>query len=425
MSPPESPKHRLEGRRRAGLPSALALLLLGVLALALVAPTHAVILERMLTLDPKSAPPGSQVVATASGFGSCPPVDDVTGGTGSVAFGFDGFEVATAPVIGDTATAPFTVPQDAAVGDHRVLALCLGNKTITAAEGFVVTAPPEPVVEAVLVPDLVGRSLEEARVVLAEVGLELGDVFGEDGLVEDQVPAADTQALPGDRVSVVLAGLVTVPPLAGLTLEEASRILVERGLVLGEVTGGGDTVSTQTPAEGTGVPRGSAVSIDFESVVPPVVPTVAVPPLKGLTIDQAREVLSDRGLTLADVGIEGEVEGTIATQTPPSGALVPVDSSVAVTLLAATSSGFGPEEWAATAAFLVLLGAASALGIRGTRTRRARRWVRSHVEVVANPTPPPLSVPAAPRPGLTPPDHVVRIEPHPDSGAHVLEEVRR
>lgn len=416
-----APNHRPAGRQHGSLGLALALLVALLTAFA-AAPARAVEVPRELLLEPDNAPAGAEVLVVATGFGRCPPVDDVGGGVGSVVFAFDGQQVDTAPVVGVSATGTFVVPPGSAEGEHRVQAVCLGNTTLTAAAGFAVT-PAVP--DLVLVPDLTGRSLDEARELLAEAGLELGDVFGEDGLVEDQIPDAGAEVARGSPVGVVLAGLVIVPPLAGLTLEEAARTLGQRGLILGEVTGGGDTVRTQSPTEGVGVPPGSGVSVDFGAGPAPPVVSVEVPPLQGLTVDEARTVLRTRGLGLADAGLDpdAEADAVVATQSPPAGALVPVDSAVAVTLVAATPGYADPVAWAAAAVFLLLLGAGAVAGARGTRARRARRWVRGHLRVVPGTAAPPVSAPAASgQPGRRP-DHVVRIEPHHDNGVHTVEEV--
>lgn len=415
-----APNHRPAGRQHASFRLALALLVALLTALA-AAPSPAVEVPRELLLEPDNAPAGAEVLAVATGFGRCPPVDDV-GGVGSVVFAFDGQQVGSAPVVGVSATGTFVVPPGATEGEHRVQAVCPGNTTLTAAAGFVVT-PAVP--DLVLVPDLAGRSLDEARELLAEAGLELGEVFGEDGLVEDQIPDAGAEVARGSPVGVVLAGLVIVPPLAGLTLEEAARTLGQRGLILGEVVGDGETVRTQSPAEGVGVPPGSGVSVDFGTGPSPPVVTVEVPRLKGLTVAEARTALATRGLGLADAGLDPDAgaDAVVALQSPPAGALVPVDSAVAVSLVAATPGSTDPVAWAAAAAFLLLLGAGAVAAVRGTRARRARRWVRDHVRVVPGAAAPPVSAPAASgRPG-TPPDHVVRIEPHHDDGVHTVEEV--
>jgi len=66
---------------------------------------------------------------------------------------------------------------------------------------------------AITVPDVVGRSIEDARLMLEQAGLVLGDVSrdtddapGGIGIVVSQTPAANSQALAGSRVSLRVAG---------------------------------------------------------------------------------------------------------------------------------------------------------------------------------------------------------------------------
>lgn len=147
--------------------------------------------------------------------------------------------------------------------------------------------PPTPIPATpttVIVPNLSGMTLEEARERLRAVRLGLGQPTTQQsnspqGTVIEQYPGANAQAALGSFVNVVLATpipgvasplpsppLVTVPDLGGLTREAASQNLLAVNLRLGLVTEAQSnsrpgTVLSQTPEPGTSVPPGSVVRI--------------------------------------------------------------------------------------------------------------------------------------------------------------------
>lgn len=423
-------------RRAARRVTALVIAVLAAIALttsvaaspahAAPAPPPTVVVPPTLTLDPGSAPAGTAVSAVAIGFSDCLQADPtVEGDPGTVVFFFDSEPVAEAPVLGSSASTSFAVPATQP-GAHRVLALCAANEQIRAADSFIVDPPL--VEQTIEVPDLGGRSVDDAREMLTELGLELGSVFGEGDRIEQQAPSPGTEVLPGDPVDVVLTGDVTVPNLVGLALDDVPPILLERGLLLGDVVGDGEVVESQSPPPGLVVPRGSTVSVDFGAGPPtePVSEDVRVPRLVGLSVDDARLVLDRVGLVLASGGADGDA--LVEAQDPPARALVPSGSAVAITVSVTTSSGMGPGTWLAILLVLAAVAAAGAFGVTQARARRARRWVRGHVQVVPRPMPRPRSAPVAPVRTAGPPrlHHVVRIEPHlDDEGTHLLEEVDR
>ncbi len=167
-------------------------------------------------------------------------------------------------------------------------------------------------------PELTGRTVEEATSLLLGLGLvlEIGDrPFDEEVapnlIVSWSVPdqpalgAGDT-VLPGTAVVVaVSAGPAPriVPDLTGRTVDEATAELEAQGLVANvlpeefspTVAVGG--IARQDPAPGTEVERGATVSL-APSKGPDLVP---VPPLAGLTVDQARAALEGAGLVLGEV----------------------------------------------------------------------------------------------------------------------------
>jgi CBS-domain-containing membrane protein len=114
----------------------------------------------------------------------------------------------------------------------------------------------------------------------------------------------------------------------------------------------------------------------------------------------------------------------VESQAPAAGTLVPVGATVTVTVSEpAVPIAERTPLWPVTAAALILLGA-GLVAPRALRARRGPKWVRTHVRIVAGPASASdveVTHPRADRP----PTHVVRIEPHPDRGTQILEEVNR
>jgi len=87
------------------------------------------------------------------------------------------------------------------------------------------------------------------------------------GEVIETRPAAGSQAPMPTPVALVMSGgpsVLRVPDLVGRSLAEARRLLEQIGLVVGDVTtdgGGGSTVLGQTPEAGAPVSAGSRVNL--------------------------------------------------------------------------------------------------------------------------------------------------------------------
>lgn len=120
-------------------------------------------------------------------------------------------------------------------------------------EGSVVEVTFSSGPDAVEIPDLAGRSQEEARRILEEMGLVAGSTTSEDkpgfqsGEVISTNPTAGGQIKVGERVDLVVAtGNVELPDLRGKTQEEAESILTELNLNFSSTT-----VQTDEYAEGT------------------------------------------------------------------------------------------------------------------------------------------------------------------------------
>ncbi|MFN8022010.1 MAG: PASTA domain-containing protein [Acidimicrobiales bacterium] len=200
-------------------------------------------------------------------------------------------------------------------------------------------------------PELAGRTVDDATAALDDLGLVLsvGDQpFSEDvpegQIVSWQVPdqpalvAGDT-VLPGTTIVVsVSAGPAprTVPDLTGATVDSATATLAEQGLVITvlpdefspTVPIGG--IARQDPAAGSEVPKGATVSV-APSKGPDL---VAVPSLANLTVDEARAALEAAGLVLGQV--KGDPTGVnvlaeVAGQSIGGGAVFPRGTAIDLT----------------------------------------------------------------------------------------------
>jgi serine/threonine-protein kinase len=121
---------------------------------------------------------------------------------------------------------------------------------------------------------------------------------------------------------------VPVPNIpSSYTYGQAQAALSAVGLQAGENQGpdatvpAGNVVST-SPASGASAPYGSTVTVNV-STGPP---TVVVPDFGGDTVQQATAALRQAGLVPA--GVVGNPVGIVSGSQPPSGATVPVGSSV-------------------------------------------------------------------------------------------------
>lgn len=130
------------------------------------------------------------------------------------------------------------------------------------------TPRPRPQPRLVEVPSLENLAVSEASDLLADKGLRLGRVSGRGDLVERQNPAAGTRVRAGSAVNVSLTSrppqqLVPVPDLIGRSLTEARSIVPVARLVLANDSGGEGTITGQAPVPGTLVPPGTEITIEL------------------------------------------------------------------------------------------------------------------------------------------------------------------
>jgi beta-lactam-binding protein with PASTA domain len=175
------------------------------------------------------------------------------------------------------------------------------------AEGTVIKLYYNPSRALKTVPNVEGRTIEDARSILAEAGFqtreetELNEIA--DGLVIRTDPPAET-SVPADTVVVIYVSggpeQIAIPPTIINDPVEVARDLLESeqyGLVVEVVEQVDELIEpgiviNSNPAPNTLVARGSTVTL----IVSSGPGQVRVPPLVGLTEGTARNLLDERGL---------------------------------------------------------------------------------------------------------------------------------
>ena len=209
-----------------------------------------------------------------------------------------------------------------------VLALLLASNLLKTSGGDVNT------------PDVVGLSLNDARVALEQKGLRVGKVTQAydnsgkyaAGEVITQDPAADILLSKGQPVDLVVSQgihMVLVPTnLVGLTQDEAKRTLTAAGLKAGQVIPrssdqpAGQVLDTN-PRAGTQVPINSSVQLIVSNG------KVQVPNVVGKTVAQATQLLEQAGFQPPIVKPDTSPDTAhVISQNPAAGAFADYGSSV-------------------------------------------------------------------------------------------------
>lgn len=196
------------------------------------------------------------------------------------------------------------------------------------------------------VPRVVGLTLSEAEEALAAALLAVSDTELvshpeiDAGKVVWQDPPPNIAVPEGVGVSLWLSRgprPIPVPDVAGYERQLAARIVEAAGLRIARVDTTvapqerGVVVNTRPPAGRSLIP-GSGVTL-FVSVG---TPSISVPDLTGLTIDEARTVLEDVGLLLGATRTRPTTAaeaGLIVEQDPAAGALSAPGGAVNVTIV--------------------------------------------------------------------------------------------
>lgn len=115
-----------------------------------------------------------------------------------------------------------------------------------------------------------------------------------------------------------------VPDMTGMTVDEASALVNNEGLIL-KIVGEGDVIARQTPTAGAVVPIQTNILVYVGGETPGDYQGVMVPDLQGKTLREAGEILSWLGLRLYPVGT-----GIAVKQDPEPNSKIPEGSTVTV-----------------------------------------------------------------------------------------------
>lgn len=203
-----------------------------------------------------------------------------------------------------------------------------------------VTAVVSLGVEQKTVPDVVGRTQDQATTALEDGGLALGAVTHSwsatipEGQVISSDPAAGTTLDHDSAVALEVSKgrePATVPDVVGMTQDEAERAVAVAGLALGDVTDEfsddvdrGSVISSDPAADADGVHVGDSMAL----VVSKGPEMVTVPDVTGEQESEARRVLEDLGLTVTVSDVMGGLFGTAHSTDPATGEKVRSGSEV-------------------------------------------------------------------------------------------------
>jgi beta-lactam-binding protein with PASTA domain/tRNA A-37 threonylcarbamoyl transferase component Bud32 len=200
-------------------------------------------------------------------------------------------------------------------------------------EGSTVTIYVSTGPAPVEVPDVVGLSVEEARDVLRDEGLRIGDVTFQpndevdEGEVVDQFPRASEEVETGTPIDLVVSSgpeEILAPAVVGQTQASAEAEIEALGLTVQVLTAPDDApageVIAQDPEQGTPMAAGDAVTITV-STGPE---EQEMPDVTGQDADSAEAFLEeDFGLVVSqEEGACAAPPGTVCDQDPPAGTLV-------------------------------------------------------------------------------------------------------
>ncbi|WP_151588409.1 PASTA domain-containing protein, partial [Corynebacterium sp. 51B] len=180
----------------------------------------------------------------------------------------------------------------------------------------------------------------EAAVTDRTLEWELGEAAYDDtvpaGKVLDASPSPGTEVKVGSAVSVILSkgpAPVEVPDIRGRSEDSARAMLKRAGLEVSDVRKEYDedvdpdeAVST-IPSSGTSLNRGDSVILVMSNAI-------KVPKITGLSLDEAKDVLSDAGISVRDASYVSKtgrvVDEVVAVNPSPGSGLDPSNPSVSV-----------------------------------------------------------------------------------------------
>jgi serine/threonine-protein kinase len=201
--------------------------------------------------------------------------------------------------------------------------------------------------QSVKVPDVTGKSQDEARQELQNAGFTVGSTASveDSGTVQkDHVtrtdPAAGQSLSKGSSVLLYISsGMTKIPDVTGKAQAEALQTLNDQGFNTNTTEENSDTVPagsvTRTnPAAGTSVEQGTAITVYISKGKE----QVTVPNLVGMTLDEAKKALSSASLSTGTITGSQDGSSTVTQQNPAANASVDKGTAVALNTTAPTSS---------------------------------------------------------------------------------------
>jgi eukaryotic-like serine/threonine-protein kinase len=151
-----------------------------------------------------------------------------------------------------------------------------------------------------------------------------------EGTIIRQTPESGEETKPGRKVYLIISGgkeMASVPELRGKSLRDAKMLMIKSNMSIGKVnyaysdSAANGMVFEQTPTAGTKTSASTEVSVTISQG--PLLGRVPVPALTNLSLSQAIEKLKSVNLELGKVNYQnGAPENAVLDQYPPAGDLV-------------------------------------------------------------------------------------------------------
>ena len=207
-----------------------------------------------------------------------------------------------------------------------------------------VTAVVSRGVEQKKVPDVAGKTQDEATKAITDAGLTVGPITQEysgtveSGRVVSTDPKAGTSINHSSAVAIAVSRgrqSATVPDVTGMTVDQAKTTLEAAGLKLGTQTqafsdtvASGQIISTSPAAGAGGAYHGDAVAVTVSKGPE----TVSVPDVSGKSEEEAKKALEDLGLKVEVNKRLGGPFGTVRSTDPAAGTSVKAGSTVKINI---------------------------------------------------------------------------------------------
>ena len=210
--------------------------------------------------------------------------------------------------------------------------------------GQTVAAAVSRGVETKTVPDVVGKTKDQATAAIKAAGLTPGDVTEEysasvdSGKIISSTPKAGKVIKHSEKVSLVVSKgkePATIPDVTGLSEDDAKKALEDAGLKKGKVSKGysdsvakGNVISSSPIAGASGYYKGDSVDLTVSKGPE----NVTIPDVTGKSQDEATKTLEEAGLKVKVNKRLGGPFGTVRSTDPAPGSSVKPDSKVTINI---------------------------------------------------------------------------------------------